>query len=85
MKLKKEKFHYMIIGNKSNDSVAAIGKSTIKESEYEKLLGVTFDKSRASQKMYKIYAKRHIKITCASPTIYLYRSYYIKTTNGCIY
>ena len=44
MKLTEEKCRFMIFGNKSKDSVITIGKSTIKESEYEKLLGVTFDK-----------------------------------------
>ena len=44
MKLNKEKCHFMIFGNKSKESVVTIGKSTIKESEHEKLLGVTFDK-----------------------------------------
>ena len=34
----------MLFGNKSKDVIVATGKSTIKESEYEKLLGVTFDK-----------------------------------------
>ena len=34
----------MIFGNKSKDLAVAIGKSTIKENEYEELLGVTFDK-----------------------------------------
>ena len=44
MKLYEEKSHFMISGNKIRDSLVAIGKSTIKESEYEKLLGATFDK-----------------------------------------
>ena len=44
MKLNEEKCHFMIFGNKSEDSAITIGQSTIKESEYEKLLGVTFDK-----------------------------------------
>ena len=44
MKLHEETCHFMIFGNKSKDSVVAIGKSTIKESECQKLLGVTFDK-----------------------------------------
>ena len=44
MKLNEEKCHFMIFGNKSKDSVITIGKSTIKESEYEKLLGVAFHK-----------------------------------------
>ena len=44
MKLNEEKCHFMIFGNKNKDSVVAIGKSTIKESEYEKLLGVTSER-----------------------------------------
>ena len=44
MKLNKEKCHFMIFGNKSKESVVTIGKSTIKESEHKKLLGVAFDK-----------------------------------------
>ena len=34
----------MIFGNKCKDSVVTIGNSIIKESDHEKLLGVTFDK-----------------------------------------
>ena len=44
MKLNKDKCHLMIFGNKCKDSVVTIGNSIIKESDYEKLLGVTFDK-----------------------------------------
>ena len=44
MKLNKEKWYFMIFGNYSKDSVVPIGNSTIKQSEYEKLLAVTFDK-----------------------------------------
>ena len=44
MKLNEDKCHLMIFGNKCKDPVVNIGKSTSKESDYEKLLGVTFDK-----------------------------------------
>ena len=40
-KINEEKRHFMIFGNKSKDLVVAIGKSTFKESEHEKLLGFT--------------------------------------------
>ena len=44
MKLNEDKCHLMIFRNKCKDSVVNIGNSTIKESDYEKRLGVTFDK-----------------------------------------
>ena len=44
MKLNEDKCHLMIFGNKCKDSVVTIGNSIIKESDYEKLLGVTFAK-----------------------------------------
>ena len=50
MKLREEKYHSMTFGSKSKDSVFAIGKSSIKENEYEKLLGVTFDKKSSFTK-----------------------------------
>ena len=56
MKLNEEKCHFMIFGNRSKGSVVAIGKSTIKESEYEKLLGVTFDK--------KLSFTKHVQDLC---------------------
>ena len=56
MKLNEEKCHLMIFGNKSKDSVVAIGESTIKESKYEKLLGVTFDK--------KLSFTKHVQDLC---------------------
>ena len=61
MKLNKEKCHFMIFGCKSGDSVVAIGKSTIEESEYDKLLGVTFDIKLSFTKHDQDYAKRHTK------------------------
>ena len=54
MKLKEEKCNYMIFGNNDKDSVVTIGKSTIKENDYEKILDVTFDKNLALQNMLKI-------------------------------
>ena len=56
MKLNEEKCHLMIFGNKSKDSLVAIGESTIKESKYEKLLGVTFDK--------KLSFTKHVQDLC---------------------
>ena len=50
MKLREEKYHSMTFRNKSKDSVFAIGKSSIKENEYKKLLGVTFDKKSSFTK-----------------------------------
>ena len=46
----------MIFGNKSKDSVVAIGKSTIKEGEYEKPLCVTLDK--------KLSFTKHVQDLC---------------------
>ena len=56
MKLNEENCHFMIFSNKSKDSVIAIGKSNIKESEYKKLLGVTFDK--------KLNFTKHVQDLC---------------------
>ena len=56
MTLNEEKRHFMIFGNKSKDSVVAIGKSAIKESEYENLLGVPFDK--------KLSFTKHVQDLC---------------------
>ena len=44
MKLNEEKCNFMIFGNKGEDSVVTIGKSTVKESDQGKLLGATFEK-----------------------------------------
>ena len=56
MKLNEDKCHLMIFGNKCKDSVVNIGNSTIKESDYEKLLGVTFDK--------KLSFTKHVEDLC---------------------
>ena len=53
----------MIFGNKCKDSVVAIGKSTIKETEYEKLLGVTFDKKLSfTNHVQDLCKKAHQKV-----------------------
>ena len=44
MKINKDKYHLMIFGNKCTDSEVTIGNCTVKESDYERLLGVAFDK-----------------------------------------
>ena len=46
----------MIFGNKCKDSVVNIGNSIIKESDYEKLLGVTFDN--------KLNFTKHVEDLC---------------------
>ena len=46
----------MIFGNKSKDLFTAIVKSTVKESECEKLLGVTFDN--------KLNFTKHVQYLC---------------------
>ena len=56
MKLNENKCHLMIFGNKCNDSVVTIGNSIIKESDYEKLLGVTYDK--------KLSFTKHVEDLC---------------------
>ena len=44
MKLNEDKCHLMVFGDKSNDVSLNIGRITIKESTYEKLVGVILDK-----------------------------------------
>ena len=56
MKLNEDKCHLMIFGNKSKDPVVTIGSSIIKESDYEKLFGVTFDK--------KLSFTKHVEDLC---------------------
>ena len=63
MKRNEEKCHFMIIGNKTKDSVVAIGKSIIIESEYERLLVVTFDKNLSFTKhVQDLCKKAHQKL-----------------------
>ena len=56
MKLNEGTCHFMVFGNKIKDSVVAIGKSTIKESNHEKFLAVTFDK--------KLIFTKHVQNLC---------------------
>ena len=56
MKLNEDKCHLMIFGIKCKDSVVTIGNSIIKENDYEKLLGVTFDK--------KLSFTKHVEDLC---------------------
>ena len=55
----------MIFDNKSKDSVVAIGKSAIEESEYEKLFSDTFDKklnftTHVQDSCKKVHQKLHV-------------------------
>ena len=56
LKLNDDKCHLMIFGNKCSKATVTIRSSTIKESEYEKLLGITFDK--------KLSFRKHIEDLC---------------------
>ena len=58
MKLNRDKCHLMIFGNNCTDSVVTIGNSAIKESDYEKLLGVTFDKRLSFTKHFEDLCKK---------------------------
>ena len=73
----------MILGKKSNDSVNSIGKSTIKECEYEKILGIAFDKKLSFTK----HAQDLCKKTNQKLIDYLIIKIlnYIKTNNRCIH
>ena len=51
LKLNDGKCHLMIFGDKSTEATVSIGNSRINESDYEKLLGVTFDNLILFQKM----------------------------------
>ena len=50
LKLNDDKWHVMIFGDKCSKATVTIRSSTIKESEYEKLLGITFDKKLSLRK-----------------------------------
>ena len=56
LKLNDEKCHLMIFGDKGTEIKIKIGNSEIKESDYEKLLGITFDK--------KLNFKKHTEDLC---------------------
>ena len=50
LKLKDEKCHLMVFGDKSTETTINIGNSEIKESDYDKLLGITFGKKLTFKK-----------------------------------
>ena len=56
LKLNDDKCHLMIFGEKCSRATVTIGNSTIDESDYEKLLGVTFDK--------KLSFRKHVEDLC---------------------
>ena len=56
LKLNHEKCHLMLFEDKSTETTFKIGNSEIKESDYGKLLGITFDK--------KLNCKKHIEDLC---------------------
>ena len=53
--------HLMIFGEKSTEATVSIGNSMINESDYEKLLGVTFDKKVSFKKHVEDLSKRRTK------------------------
>ena len=56
LKLNDDKCHLMIFGDKSTEATVSNGNSRINESDYEKLLGVTFDK--------KLSFRKHVEYLC---------------------
>ena len=56
LKLNDDKCHLMTFGNKCSKATVTIISSAIKKSEYEKLLGITFDK--------KLSFRKHIEDLC---------------------
>ena len=63
LKLYDDKCHLMIFGGKSTEATVTIGNSKINESDYEKLLGVTFDKKLSFKKHVEdLYKKANQKL-----------------------
>ena len=63
LKLNDDKCHLMIFGGKSTEATVTIGNSKINESDYEKLLGVTFDKKLSFKKHVEdLYKKANQKL-----------------------
>ena len=58
LKLNDDKCHLMIFGEKSTEATASIENSMINESDYEKLLGVTFDKKLSFKKHVEDLSKK---------------------------
>ena len=63
LKLNDDKCRLMIFGGKSTEATVTIGNSKINESDYEKLLGVTFDKKLSFKKHVEdLYKKANQKL-----------------------
>ena len=58
LKLNDDKCHLMIFGDESTETTISIGNSRINESDYEKLLGVTFDKKLSFKKHVEDLSKK---------------------------
>ena len=58
LKLNDDKCHLMIFGDKSTETTISIGNSRINESDYEKSLGVTFDKKLSFKKLVEDLSKK---------------------------
>ena len=58
LKLNDDQCHLMILGDKSTETTISIGNSRINESDYEKLLGVTFDKKLSFKKHVEDLSKK---------------------------
>ena len=56
LKFNNEKFHFMLFEDKSPETTIKIGNSEIKDSGYEQVLGITFDK--------KLNFKKHLEDLC---------------------
>ena len=68
LKLHDDKCHLEIFGDKSTEATVSIGNSRINESDYEKLLGVTFDR--------KLSFKKHVEDLHRGISLNI-RSYYL--------
>ena len=85
MKLNEDKCHLMIFGNKCKDSVVNIGNSTIKEGDYEKPLGVTFDKKLSFTKHVEDLCKKANQRLHALARLSNYTDPVNEIADGCIY
>ena len=52
----------MVFGNKSTEQTIKTGNSEIKGSDYEQLLGITFNKKLNFKNILRTYVKKRIKI-----------------------
>ena len=58
LKLNDDKAHLMIFGDKYSKATVTLRNSTINESEYEKLLSITFDKTLSCRKHFEDLCKK---------------------------